>query len=429
MFPKESEDKTYLSFIILKCDRLKPNQWFGEVYCSESRKRIEKETTLDEPNKIIKCTPLNLKMDCSFFIEFMEDLKNIIYISAFRNAINQGSGKYYDLDIGTSFIETWNTWKAGDDKNKVNSVIKAQNDIKKIFDYKDLDIYASINRKHLQGIINNKPYKLKEIGSGITQFIIVFGNAMIKKPSFILIDEPEINLHPSLQVDFLTSLASYANKGIIYATHSIGLARTTADYIYSFKENDDGILVDKFEETKELSEFIGEMSFSAYNDLGYNKILLVEGVTDVRTFQQFLRKLKKDHKIIIIPLGGDSLINKDRANELSEIKRITSEINIIIDSEKENKDASIPPNRLAFEKECEKLNINILITEKRAIENYLSDRAIKRIFSSKYQQLEPYELLKESKNSWGKTDNWKIAREMEWEEIKNTDVGSFLESL
>jgi len=51
----------------------------------------------------------------------------------------------------------------------------------------------------------------------------VLGNAALKKPSFILIDEPEISLHPSLQLKFLMKLAGYASEGVVFATHNIGL--------------------------------------------------------------------------------------------------------------------------------------------------------------------------------------------------------------
>ncbi len=62
---------------------------------------------------------------------------------------------------------------------------------------------------------------------------MVLGNAAFKKPSFILIDEPEISLHPSLQLKFLNKLVGYASEGVVFATHNIGLARSVAEEIYS----------------------------------------------------------------------------------------------------------------------------------------------------------------------------------------------------
>ncbi|TMB64236.1 MAG: hypothetical protein E6J43_13770 [Chloroflexi bacterium] len=147
-------------------------------------------------------------------------------------------------------------------------------------------------------------YKLPEIGSGITQFILVLANAAIQEPFLILIDEPELNLHPSLQLDFLTTLGSYASGGVLYSTHSIGLARAVADRIYSVRKISEGHShVSIYEETPALSEFLGELNYSGYKELGFDPVLLVEGTSEVKTIQQFLRLFKTDHEIVLLPRG------------------------------------------------------------------------------------------------------------------------------
>ena len=61
-------------------------------------------------------------------------------------------------------------------------------------------------------------------------------NVAIKQPSFVLLDEPELNLHPSLQLDSLTILGAYTDEGVIFSTHSIGLARAAAERIYALRK-------------------------------------------------------------------------------------------------------------------------------------------------------------------------------------------------
>src|SRR5262249_29182042 len=156
------------------------------------------------------------------------------------------------------------------------------------------------------------------------QFILVLVNAAVNQPAFILIDEPELNLHPSLQLDFLTTLGSYASRGVYFATHSYGLARAHAQCVYTL-QNDPatGTELRPLESTPRLSELRGELSFSAYKDLGFDTLLLVEGVTEVLAIQQFLRMYGKDHQVVLLPLGGDNFINGNRETELQEILRIT----------------------------------------------------------------------------------------------------------
>ena len=278
-------------------------------------------------------------------------------------------------------------------------------------------------------MLNSKPYKLHEFGAGIAQFIIVLGNAAITNPSYVLIDEPELNLHPSLQIDFLTSLASYASKGIIFASHSVGLARATSDQIYSFLTTENGTRVKEFEQTPNYAEFIGEMSFSSYQELGFDKLLLVEGPTELKTIQRILRKQRKDHKILVMHLGGRPRINGNVGDELNELTRITKNISCLIDSEKKNAKETLSPVRQSFVKVCKNLGIKVHVTKRRAFENYLSERAITKIYGDKYRALKHYETLSDCNPCWSKRNNWKIVGEMTWDEIEKTDVGKFINSL
>ena len=430
--PSDSKNN-YLSYIEMISKRSNPQEWNITFYYNSSKIKINNQDA-NHMNNEIYLMGQKVSLDYSDFINLMDTLFNSFYIGAFRNAINQGSGSHYDLPIGTSFISTWNQWKTGAAKKQNTVIQNVTDDIARIFDFKSLQINYSDQLKTLQVIINNKPYRLDELGSGIAQFIVVLGNVAIKDISLILIDEPELNLHPSLQIDFLTSLASHAKQGIILATHSIGLARTTSRPIYSLHKKKDCVKFKKFTAMSNYAEFIGEMSFSAYNDMGFNKILLVEGVKDIKTLQQFLRlpQLRKDHKIVMIPLGGDQLANKGVGDELKDLTRITRDakkIFCIVDSERASKNGLPSKARQGFAKVCKNLGFTLCMTERRAIENYFTEQAIQKIKESKYRALKPYEKLKSCNPSWSKTENWEIAREMKWNDIKNTDVGKFLKAL
>ena len=137
----------------------------------------------------------------------------------------------------------------------------------------------------------------------------------------------------------------------------------------------------------------------------------------------------KDHEIVLLSLGGSGLIKAASELELSEIKRITENITALIDSERDSLDAPLPANRQSFLETCNKVGIDCHVLELRAIENYLSDKAVKAIKGTKYHSLKPYEKLEEASPSWAKQENWRIVREMTPEELNNTDLGKFLRSL
>ena len=357
-------------------------------------------------------------------------LRDCMYAPAFRNSINEGSGSFYDFAVGTSLVTLWNSWKSGESRTPKKEIQTVTSDIQKIFGFKSLEINMSANGKNFEVITNGRPYRLTDLGSGLSQFIMLFANLAVRKPALLLIDEPETNLHPALQIDFLTSLASYTTtSSVIFATHSLGLARAVADRIFTFTPTDRGTIVTPFERTPNYAEFAGELSFSSFRELGFSTILLVEGPSEVKAVQQFLRVLNLDHRIVILHLGGSSMISPDREQELNELKRITDSVAVMIDSEKNSPNAALSEARAQFLRDCQKLGFRTHETELRAFENYLPNHAVKAIKGEKYRSLGPYEKLNDASPAWAKSENWRIARVMSEQELMQTDIGKFLASL
>jgi AAA15 family ATPase/GTPase len=405
------------------------NSWTAKMYLDHQEVPAGnlhwKDNSLYRDNELVT--------DLSDLVNACEPLGNMVYIPSFRNAINIGaSSTYYDIPIGQDFITRWNNWKTGPTIRYHVAANQVQKDIAKIFEYSQLEINASSDGQRLHMMINDKSYKISELGSGLTQFFLVLTSAAMRSPSpsFILIDEPEINLHPSLQLDFLTRLTSYATDGIFFATHSIGLARASADHIYSVRRGTDDLSeITDYNSTPRLAELLGELSFAGYKELGFDKILLVEGSSEVKTIQQFLRWYKKEHQIVLLPMGGDQMINPEAEAQLEEIKRISENVSALIDSERSAEDEDLEPKRVAFKKLCDAAKIPCHILKRRAIENYFPDHAVQKVKGDTYRALQPYEQFKYPFTKWAKSENWQIAREMVPEDLEGTDLGKFLQSL
>jgi ABC-type cobalamin/Fe3+-siderophores transport system ATPase subunit len=385
------------------------------------RLRIEKDGIVTQ--KTILLTIIN-----SFFSE----LAGSIYIPAFRNAVNAGeNSQLYDISTGTAFIKDWDNWKVGGTKFARDQITRITADIRKLFDYENLEINASADKTTLRLIINEKSYSLYEIGSGLSQFIFTFATAAVKKPTYIFIDEPELNLHPALQLKFLTSLGSYASQGVIFSTHSIGLARTSAEAVYSITNDGKDAKISPFSATPDYLTLLGELSFSTYQEIGVNSIFFVEGITDIKTMQEFLRKFHKDSKILVLSLGGCDMINGKREAELSEITKRLGIDNIYawIDSEKESEGAKLALDRAEFLQMCTRLGITCGISERRATENYFTQRAIQVALADVNKSaLGPYEKI-DATIHWRKNLNWKIAMETTKDELAITDLGAYINEM
>lgn len=374
-------------------------------------------------------------------LQACQALANTMYIGSFRNALGLGGDtqiptpftkttNYFDIHVGQELIRTWRTWKTGPKKRDRERAARVTEDIARIFQLAGLEINASHDDAMLQLTIGGKSYGMHEVGSGLAQFFVVLANAAMAQPDYILIDEPELSLHPALQLNFLTTLASYASVGILFATHNLGLARASAERIYTVRSKVLGESeVRPYEATPRLVEFLGELGFSSSRDLGFDTVLLVEGPSDVKAIQQFLRKQKEEHRVVLLPMGGASLINDTSDVQLEEIKRIAPRVFVLIDSERKAEGEPLDPVRGAFLERCAAAGVRGHALTRRALENYFSERAVQRVYGQRYRALQPYEHLRDAVYGWSKAENWRIAQQMTLKELEATDLLEFLASL
>ena len=365
----------------------------------------------------------------------VEELQNTLYFGAHRNLVNEGAGGggYFDLSVGTAFTNQWDYLKNGVDAKNASSALQAERLIADLLGWPSLSINASADKKQIFLTRDGAHrYAVSELGAGISELVICIVTAAIKNPSWIFIDEPESHLHPSLQVKFVEALTSLATCGVVFTTHSIGLARTCADSIFAVQQDVQGrSSIRSFESVSNFSQLMGELSFSQLHELGFNKLLLCEGVTEVKTLRQILRRWKLEASVMLIPLGGTSLIDAKRQYELHEFSRFGVEVFVIVDSEREEEDVS-KPDREKFIALCKNLfgSKNAIQTKFRATENYFTAQAInKAMRSEKYKPLKPFQNSKEVELFWGKNQNWKIAAEMTKADWQKTDLAEFFEAM
>jgi ABC-type cobalamin/Fe3+-siderophores transport system ATPase subunit len=355
----------------------------------------------------------------------MQELTNTLYVGPFRNAIGSAQSSYYDIQTGSAFIQTFNTYKAGDNADQNEAVFQLLQEIRRIFGFDALDLNAGANGQSLQMTLDGRSYRLSEQGAGLSHFIVVLVNVLVRRPTFLLIDEPELNLHSALQLDFLSTLAGYTTRGVMFATHSLGLARTGADHIYALiRPNGGWSQVSKYEESRDLVTLLGQLSFERRPDLGFDRVLMVEGKSDLRAVSRLLRLYDKEHEVLLLPLHGGEFIRGDVEQELIDMKRLGGNPKYLIDSEREYEGAALGANRQAFVDLCTGLDITGHVLARRALENYFTEDTVKRVFRGSLHALGPYE-----KRGWPKRENWRIADVMRRDDIDGTDLGEFLSTV
>jgi hypothetical protein len=384
-----------------------------------------KDQTLQE-NGVITGRSFPSGGDLKPLCGLIKELADTVYISSLRNAADLAPGKqFYDLPIGKAFIGWWKQITTGtSSKSNLRLAREVTRQVQSLLGLANFEITSSENSDNLIVSINDKDYLLDEVGAGIAHCIVVFATTANRSPTYLLIDEPELGLHPRLQVSFLMALSSKAKKGALFATHSIGLARSVGDIVYTVTPDQAGSKVGPLEAHNSLVEFLGAMGFSGFGPPDFASILLVEGKHDIKAIRQFLRHFGKDQDTILLPLHG--MIDGASESVLHEIIRLCPRTSAIIDSERTAANSNLAPTRDAFVKLCAKLKINCHVLKRRAIENYFTVDSIRRERGSSANALGEFELLPPE---WNKERNWRIARWVSREDLAKTDLGDFLGSL
>lgn len=357
-------------------------------------------------------------------------IKNIMYIPAERNAIERGvDAKHFDISVGMAFVSQWDQMKNGTSRKHAAIATKIQRDIERLLNIGRLDIARASKQNRLMCHIDGHTYQLEELGSGIQHMLVVLAQAALVKPSFILIDEPEIGLHPSLQVQYLNTLGAYAQCGVIFSTHQYGLALAAAERVYCVIPVSHGIsrLTPYVVGDSDLAAFAGSLQYGVFGAMAERSVLLVEGPTELRVIAEFMSVLDLPRSILVIHMGGGTTINGQAADQLGGLRRIASRVLAIVDSDRDH-DRGLPSQAVCdFVKVCERIGIDCHVTERRATENYFSQKALHAAFGTSVRSLTPFEEFDPRVHGWRKRANWRAAREMSREEILTTDLGTVLQ--
>lgn len=366
-------------------------------------------------------------------VSTLQRLQTAQYIPVSRSIAQPGTGSSHGQSFGATFVQAWGALKSGN-KEASNRALAIQRFLERFFAFDRLEISAT-NTNELRltfGANRSSSLLLSELGHGVEQLIFFLVTLHTQKPSILLIDEPELGLHPALQTQLLDAAASLSGAQLMYATHSLGLARTRASHVLVVSRSGDISRVDPFENAvrqDNYAEMLGELAFSSWRDFGAEAVLLVEGVTDIQAVSQLLRNLGKEQKVVVLPLGGSQMLDASRADLIGELKRFNVRVEVLIDSEKLDAAQPLEAKRAAFVARCQQFEIHPHVLTRRALENYWSDPAVKRAFGAAARSLLPYEKLDAQAAGWTKNRNWEAAVATQGVDLEGTDLLEFLERI
>lgn len=157
--------------------------------------------------------------------------------------------------------------------------------------------------------------KLRRMGDGFKRLFVILFYVYHPDYQIILIDEPELHLHPSAIKKFLRIIEEEPHQNQIFLTthHPTLVQAKLLNHTWRVMRNEKGSTsVYRLEDVPDLSieRFIQEINDDNSSMLFSDKILLVEGVSDSILMRGLINRFsKKEKDIKVVYTGGKGDIN------------------------------------------------------------------------------------------------------------------------
>lgn len=251
----------------------------------------------------------------SHFFEF-DNLYDALMISDFLNCLN-----LKDINVDHQVLSdvskidmVLNLWK-NSCKERISNIKRFLKTL--LNSSNEINLTVDNERKHLLiHLKDNLELPFSHIGGGVQEAILLMTVVQMHQQSVVCIEEPELHLHPSAQRQLVDFFLTETDNQYFIATHSahlintIHLEKEKSQQIQIFSiEQEDGestvrpIVSADQDDERELFSTLSDMGYMASDLLQANYLIFVEGPSDVRYLDFWIKKIAQKYGQPVVERG------------------------------------------------------------------------------------------------------------------------------
>nr|WP_137678016.1 ATP-binding protein [Parerythrobacter lutipelagi] len=346
------------------------------------------------------------------------DQISTVYVPAFRQIktrLSVFSNEYEnagndDTHIIDQLVEFSNPTYGQQQKRK--SFEKLQNFIADITLIDDISIDIPHDRSTINVEIGGYKRPIETLGSGVHELFMLASLIVLNEGKTILLEEPEIHLHPAYQRKLMSFLRDEIEGQFFVTTHSPAVIDTPEAKVFGVRSDGGAATIEPLIKSQRRHEICRELGYRASDLLQSNCIIWVEGPSDRLYLNYWISSLdpavKEGIDYSIMFYGGKLLshlsVEDSYVEEFISLLPINRHVAIVMDSDLGAAHQELRGTKIRVREQIEASGGLSWVTKGREIENYVPaesrELAIQKAHPSAVK-------LSGSRNRFGKPLNYR----------------------